>query len=253
MKRKLYLISWANNCKTREKGGLGLPSFRALQYSFNCSLIFRIYNMTSPLSKWLFFRYTSPWCCHIMLLLLFRNMFVLLVSQLDKNLNLGSLQISLYPFFGISAAMGSMFSSNACTNVILNYHNWAIPATTSNPLTDVISLITIGSPNTICLKWVLCEDGNFKRFSYEKKHFGRPFALSLQLIHRNHHPSFLRMLLSFAFAVNRELILRIKALLFRPTLRQIFEIINDMELPSHFHDQPRGRFHTSCQPMAMSE
>ncbi|KAI0510576.1 hypothetical protein KFK09_011181 [Dendrobium nobile] len=42
-------------------GGIGLPSLHSLQFSFNCSLISRIYNTHSPLSIWLFKVYITPW------------------------------------------------------------------------------------------------------------------------------------------------------------------------------------------------
>ncbi|KAL0928980.1 hypothetical protein M5K25_000919 [Dendrobium thyrsiflorum] len=59
--KKLHIVSWSNTCKPNLKGGLGLPSFQALRFSSNCSLILRLYNSASPLSSWCFTRYFSPW------------------------------------------------------------------------------------------------------------------------------------------------------------------------------------------------
>ncbi|PKU62408.1 Putative ribonuclease H protein [Dendrobium catenatum] len=59
--RKLHMVSWENVCKPKVKGGLGIPSLCALQFAFNCSVIYRMYNCTSPLSTWLSAHYSSPW------------------------------------------------------------------------------------------------------------------------------------------------------------------------------------------------
>ncbi|XP_020673441.1 uncharacterized protein LOC110093034 [Dendrobium catenatum] len=59
--KKMHLISWVKTCKPRTKWGLGLPTFDALRFAFDCSLICRIYNYPSLLSHWLFNTYCSPW------------------------------------------------------------------------------------------------------------------------------------------------------------------------------------------------
>ncbi|PKU75038.1 Putative ribonuclease H protein [Dendrobium catenatum] len=58
---KIHMVSWDRICKPKFKGGLGIPSIPALQFAYNCSTIFRMYNLSSPLSAWLFHRYISPW------------------------------------------------------------------------------------------------------------------------------------------------------------------------------------------------
>ncbi|PKU69588.1 Putative ribonuclease H protein [Dendrobium catenatum] len=59
--KKLHLVRRDNVCKPKDKGGLGIYSIYALQHGFNCSLIHRMYNRTSPLASWLFRYYSSPW------------------------------------------------------------------------------------------------------------------------------------------------------------------------------------------------
>ncbi|KAL0920983.1 hypothetical protein M5K25_008006 [Dendrobium thyrsiflorum] len=58
---KLHMIAWAKVCRPMSLGGLGLHSPAALQFGFNCTLISRFYNSSSPLTRWLVMRYTSPW------------------------------------------------------------------------------------------------------------------------------------------------------------------------------------------------
>ncbi|KAI0525121.1 hypothetical protein KFK09_004512 [Dendrobium nobile] len=59
--KKLHMLSWEEVCKPKTYGGLGLPSVQALQFAYNCSVILRMYNSDSALSKWLVYRYNSPW------------------------------------------------------------------------------------------------------------------------------------------------------------------------------------------------
>ncbi|XP_028551913.1 uncharacterized protein LOC114579943 [Dendrobium catenatum] len=59
--KKLHMVSWDSVCLPKQKGGLGIPSINALQFAFNCSVIWRMYNCSSPLSNWLSAHYISPW------------------------------------------------------------------------------------------------------------------------------------------------------------------------------------------------
>ncbi|KAL0929059.1 hypothetical protein M5K25_000999 [Dendrobium thyrsiflorum] len=59
--RKLHMVAWDNVCMPKSKGGLGLYSFPALVYGFNCSLILRFSNYTYPLADWISAKYGSPW------------------------------------------------------------------------------------------------------------------------------------------------------------------------------------------------
>ncbi|XP_020702855.1 uncharacterized protein LOC110114345 [Dendrobium catenatum] len=58
---KITYLAWDKVCLPFSKGGLGISSIPALQFSFNCSLILRLYNSSSPLSSWLLNKYCSPW------------------------------------------------------------------------------------------------------------------------------------------------------------------------------------------------
>ncbi|XP_020693913.1 uncharacterized protein LOC110107837 [Dendrobium catenatum] len=59
--KKLHMISWDKICRPKCKGDLSIPSIFALQFAYNCSVIYRMYNLPSPLSTWLTYRYRSPW------------------------------------------------------------------------------------------------------------------------------------------------------------------------------------------------
>ncbi|XP_020694000.1 uncharacterized protein LOC110107899 [Dendrobium catenatum] len=59
--KKLHMLSWDKICNPKSKGGLGIPSIQALQFAYHCSVIFRMYNCTTPLSIWLLTKYRSPW------------------------------------------------------------------------------------------------------------------------------------------------------------------------------------------------
>ncbi|PKU64553.1 Putative ribonuclease H protein [Dendrobium catenatum] len=59
--KKLHMVAWDKICLPKNKGGLGIPSISALQYAYNCSVIYRMYNVSSPLSNWLLCVYKSPW------------------------------------------------------------------------------------------------------------------------------------------------------------------------------------------------
>ncbi|KAI0504504.1 hypothetical protein KFK09_015456 [Dendrobium nobile] len=59
--KKLHMLSWDKICKPKAKGGLGIPSIQALQFAYHCSVIYRMYNGSTPLSSWLLTKYRSPW------------------------------------------------------------------------------------------------------------------------------------------------------------------------------------------------
>ncbi|XP_028548896.1 uncharacterized protein LOC110108864 [Dendrobium catenatum] len=59
--KKLHMVSWDRICRPKYNGGLGIPSISALQFSYSCSVILRMYNAPSPLSKWLICYHKSPW------------------------------------------------------------------------------------------------------------------------------------------------------------------------------------------------
>ncbi|PKU72704.1 Putative ribonuclease H protein [Dendrobium catenatum] len=59
--KKLHMIAWNKVCLPFSRGGLRIYSIPAMQFSFNCSVILRMYNSASPLSMWLLDRYISPW------------------------------------------------------------------------------------------------------------------------------------------------------------------------------------------------
>ncbi|KAI0489416.1 hypothetical protein KFK09_029258 [Dendrobium nobile] len=59
--KKLHMVSWDKICRPKCKGGLSIPSIFALQFAYNCAVIYRMYNLPSLLSTWLTYRYRSPW------------------------------------------------------------------------------------------------------------------------------------------------------------------------------------------------
>ncbi|PKU59193.1 Putative ribonuclease H protein [Dendrobium catenatum] len=59
--KTLHMISWDRICRPKNKGGLGIPSILAMQFAYICSIRFRMYNCSTPLSKWLLCHYKSPW------------------------------------------------------------------------------------------------------------------------------------------------------------------------------------------------
>ncbi|KAI0515995.1 hypothetical protein KFK09_008666 [Dendrobium nobile] len=59
--KKLHMVYWDKVCRPKNKGGLGIPSISALQFAYNCSVILRMYNVVSPLSKWFLCIYKTPW------------------------------------------------------------------------------------------------------------------------------------------------------------------------------------------------
>ncbi|PKU67715.1 Putative ribonuclease H protein [Dendrobium catenatum] len=59
--KKLHMIAWNKVCLPFSKGGLGIYSIPAMQFSYIFSVILRMYNCSSPLSAWLLNKYRSPW------------------------------------------------------------------------------------------------------------------------------------------------------------------------------------------------
>ncbi|KAI0515590.1 hypothetical protein KFK09_008255 [Dendrobium nobile] len=61
VERKMHLISWDTVTLPRSKGGLGIPSIKALYFGVYCSIIGRIYNNKNLLTCWYIAKFTSPW------------------------------------------------------------------------------------------------------------------------------------------------------------------------------------------------
>ncbi|KAL0928596.1 hypothetical protein M5K25_000499 [Dendrobium thyrsiflorum] len=168
--RKLHLISWKNTCKPKVFGGLGIPSLYSVQFSFTCSLIVRLYNCHSLLSKWLLHKYVSPWkppstksspfwkyLCKVACV--GKNNFNFFISNntpislfWDHWINGKALHeildSSLYPNL-----LHNLFPINAKISVILSDNGWVLPPGISSSLMHTIYGIPVLPDNNGCLLW----------------------------------------------------------------------------------------------------
>ncbi|XP_028547594.1 uncharacterized protein LOC114578528 [Dendrobium catenatum] len=91
------MLSWDKICKPKSKGGLSIPSIHAFQFAYHCSVIYRMYNCSTPLSSWLLTKYRSLWKAPLGIILV---MFTLILSLISRFLSsfLETLGISLVKF-----------------------------------------------------------------------------------------------------------------------------------------------------------
>ncbi|XP_020695245.1 uncharacterized protein LOC110108792 [Dendrobium catenatum] len=180
--KKLHLIAWRNTCLPKEKGGIGLPSLKSLQFSYNCSLIIMIYNTHYPLSVWLFNAYISPWKEPISKAYVFwknvgkdallaKQNFHFTVSSTSKFSLYWDHWCKDYTLKEIRDAQPllSSFPVNESIAVIINGVHWSLPAAMRAFVHSVFSAINIKEGSLDNLYW---GDGkNCKHKHYREFYF----------------------------------------------------------------------------------
>ncbi|PKU86876.1 Putative ribonuclease H protein [Dendrobium catenatum] len=175
--KKLHMVSWDKCCAPKENGGIGLPSFQALHYATLCSLILRIYNVESPLSTWLFCRYSSPWkppsySSSTFWLSVCRTA---IAAKAKFHFNITSTApISLHwdhwyqdcklETCNDGSSLLNFYHTNSPLKVIISGMSWNIPNFVSASVRNLISEIPILDCSSPCLVWDNSGIGNFSNY-----------------------------------------------------------------------------------------
>lgn len=181
--KKLHMIAWNKVCLPFSRGGLGIYSIPAMQFSFNCSVILRMYNSASPLSMWLLDRYISPWnpsrCAASNFWKSIRH-----TASIAKHCfkfkfnNFANISLKWDHWWdngSISDRMGNAFMHlipDIPLKRLISDASWAVPDFFPAVLREAISSLCI-SDGAHCLFWYDKEFGKFKSFM-EEFHFDIP-------------------------------------------------------------------------------
>ncbi|KAL0917870.1 hypothetical protein M5K25_012971 [Dendrobium thyrsiflorum] len=197
--KHLHLISWTNTTKPHSRGGLGIASFHASKFAFNCGIIIRLYNLDCPLSRWLRIRFTSPWktcprlcsgfwksICTSTALFKYKLCFHVSPNShiaiswdhwcFNNNIT------SLVPDFP-NCLMGN---PNATLADWINGCSWSLPDALSHNIKEVIHSIPISPSCSYHITWDNNENANFKDFYSEFCAVDTPVNWSHLVWHKYH-------------------------------------------------------------------
>ncbi|KAI0488395.1 hypothetical protein KFK09_028226 [Dendrobium nobile] len=169
------MVSWDTVFKPKQKGGLGIPSLSALNFAFNCSVIYRMYNCPSPLSSWLTAHYVSPWLPHSPKASKFWISVCKTAAIVKSNFKLvitPNAPISLHwdhwcnnstlvDFVG--GVPLDCFSYPLLKNYLSNL-NWVFTDDTPMNLKTAVSSFHIHDTSSYCLFWKDCAKAKFRNF-----------------------------------------------------------------------------------------
>ncbi|XP_020672569.1 uncharacterized protein LOC110092388 [Dendrobium catenatum] len=175
--KKMHMISWGNICKSLSCGGLGIPSFNAIMFSFNCAVISRMYNTCSNLSIWLRRKYISPWrppssqdskfwksICKTAVIA--KHFFKFRIHDLAP--------ISIYWDHWVNGSTLSDINHgetllnavnwDANISSIISGSSWDLPRNLHTSILDIVSALSISINSDICLLWDYVDSGSFRAY-----------------------------------------------------------------------------------------
>ncbi|KAL0919520.1 hypothetical protein M5K25_011618 [Dendrobium thyrsiflorum] len=170
MSHKLHMIAWGKVCLPKSCGGLGLLSPQAIQFGFNCSLICRLYNSTSPLSRWLIMRYTSPWRPPTVNATKFWRAICSTALTAKPHFKFRITPHAPIAFFwdhwsSVDSLVDYINGNlNASVGDFIYNHNWALPPGLDLYVDNSIKAIPICADDKACLLWDNYEIGYFGAF-----------------------------------------------------------------------------------------
>ncbi|XP_028549943.1 uncharacterized protein LOC114579456 [Dendrobium catenatum] len=176
--KKLHMIAWNKVCLPFSKGGLGISFIPAMLFSYNCSVISRMYNCTSPLSVWLLNKYRSPWKASLAdaskmwkSICLTANMAkhcfkfkITKAAPISLKWDHWYQNCTLSEFFG-SVTLPQIPDIQLCN--IMSNSGWTLPDSLTSGLRDVLRSIYIFDEDGPCLLWYDKEKVNYNNFMKE--------------------------------------------------------------------------------------
>ncbi|XP_028554340.1 uncharacterized protein LOC110105262 [Dendrobium catenatum] len=169
------MVSLDKVCRPLSKGGLGVPSISALQHALYCSVIYKMYNSTTPLTKWLSTYYSSPWKPPHYKASLFWKSVCATAIKVKMNFSFvinPDAPIALHwdhwcnnlSFIELGGDITlDLFNSQFLSSLILG-HNWNLPSSVPSNLADLICSNPITNVDGPCLIWNNCSKVYHKDF-----------------------------------------------------------------------------------------
>ncbi|KAL0904023.1 hypothetical protein M5K25_026093 [Dendrobium thyrsiflorum] len=174
--RKLRMVSWDKVCKPKNLGGLGIHSISAIQFAYNCSVIFRMYNGCSPLAAWLKIHYTSPWKPVHPHASPFWKELCKVAAGARNSFHFSITPSSPLSFYWDPWCRGQSIA-NLLQSPIADHNkevqdytssgNWALPLHLPDDIADMIKSILINASPGPCLLWNNLKVGSFSHYTKE--------------------------------------------------------------------------------------